>query len=74
MLTTIKECNQSINSINSIEIDSYETNKEITHRKEEIKSNNIIKQYEKWLTMGMKQNKTSANMIQIMKYKHDSIH
>ena len=49
---------QSINSINSTEIDSYETNKEIAHRKEEIKCNNIIKQCEKWLTMGMKEKKT----------------
>ena len=34
-------------SINSIERYAYVTNNEIIHRKEDIKCNNIIKQYEK---------------------------
>ena len=36
----------------------YETNKEIIHRKEKLKCNNVIKQYEKRLTMTMLQKKT----------------
>ena len=47
-----------IQSKDSIKAYAYETNKEITHRKEEIKCNNIIKQCKQWLTMTMVQWKT----------------
>ena len=48
-----------------IEIYEYGTNDEITQRKEEIKSNNIIKQYKKWLILMMLQNKKQIGIIQI---------
>ena len=40
-----------IQSINSVETYAYGVNKEATQKKEEIKRNNIIKQYKKWLTL-----------------------
>ena len=48
-----------------IEIYEYGTNDEITQRKEEIKCNNIIKQYKKWLILMMLQNKKQIGIIQI---------
>ena len=45
-----------IQSINSIR--AYGTNKDIVQRKEKIQYNNLIKQYEKWLTMAMLKKKT----------------
>ena len=44
-----------IQSKDSIKTCAYGTNKEIIHRKEEIKCNNIIKKYQKWSTMTMLQ-------------------
>ena len=48
-----------------IEIYEYGTNDEITQRKEEIKCNDIIKQYKKWLILMMLQNKKQIGIIQI---------
>ena len=48
-----------------IEIYEYGTNDEITQRKEEIKCNNIIKQYKKWLILMTLQNKKQIGIIQI---------
>ena len=40
-------------SFDSIETCAYETSKNLVIGKEEIKCNNIIKQYKKWLTLMM---------------------
>ena len=45
-------------SIDSIETNSYGTSKDLVSVKEEIKCGNIIKQYKKWLTLMVLQNKT----------------
>ena len=45
-------------SIDLIETYSYETSKDLVSDKEEIKCNNIIKRYKKWLTLMMLQKKT----------------
>ena len=45
-------------SINLIEIYAYGTNKVLVSKKEEIKCNNIIKGYKKWLTKKLQQLKT----------------
>ena len=42
------------------------TSKDLVDEKEEIKCNNIIKRYKKWLTL-MLQKKTRKNIIQIAK-------
>ena len=47
-----------IQSIDPLERYAYRTNEDIKHRKEEIKCNNIIKHYKKWITMKMLQKKT----------------
>ena len=45
-------------SIDSIETNVYGTSKDLSDEKDEIKCNNIIKQYKKSLTSMMLQNKT----------------
>ena len=45
-------------SIDSIETYAYGTSKDLLSGKEEIKCNNIIKRYKKWLTLMMLQKKT----------------
>ena len=45
-------------SIDSIETNSYGTSKDLVSVKEEIKCSNIIKQYKKWLTLMVLQKKT----------------
>ena len=45
-------------SFDSIETYAYGTIKDLVSEKEEIKCNNIIKQYKKWLTLMMLQKKT----------------
>ena len=45
-------------SIDSIEAYAYGTSKNIVSKKEEIKCDNIIKQYKKWLTLMTLQKKT----------------
>ena len=45
-------------SFNSIEAYTYGTSKDLVSEKEEIKSNDIIKQYKKWLTLNMLWKKT----------------
>ena len=47
-----------IQSIDSVEKYAFGTSKDIVCQKEEIKCNNIIKQYRKWLTMMILQKKT----------------
>ena len=47
-----------IQSIDSVETYAFGTSKDIVCQKEEIKCNNIIKQYRKWLTMMILQKKT----------------
>ena len=42
----------------SIEAYAYGTNKDLVSEKEDIKCNNIIKWYKKWLTLMMLQKKT----------------
>ena len=56
-----------IQSIDSIKRYVYGTNKELIHKREEIKCINIIKQYKKWSTMTMLQKKTHTQkkIIQI---------
>ena len=46
-----------IQSINSVEIYAYVMNEDLARKKKDIKCNNIIKQYEKKLTMIMFQEK-----------------
>ena len=50
-------------SIDLIETYSYETSKDLVSDKEEIKCNNIIKRYKKWLILMMLQKKTYKNVI-----------
>ena len=45
-------------SLDSIETYTYGTSKDLVSKKEEIKCNNIIKRYKKWLTLRMLQQKT----------------
>ena len=45
-------------SIDSIETNTYGTSKDLVSEKEEITCNNIIKRYKKWLTLMMPQKKT----------------
>ena len=45
-------------SIDSIEKYAYETSKYLVSEEEDIKCNNIIKRYKKWLTLMMLQKKT----------------
>ena len=47
-----------IQSIDWVETYAFGTSKDIVCQKEEIKCNNIIKQYRKWLTMMILQKKT----------------
>ena len=52
-----------VQSKDSVETFAYGTNKEVIHRKEEIKCHGIIKQYEKWLTMMMLQMRHSKHNL-----------
>ena len=54
---------KGIKSIDSAETYTYGTKEEIIQRKEESNCDNIIKRYQKWLTMTMLQMKTWTNMI-----------
>ena len=47
-----------IQSIDSVETYAFGTSKDIVCQKEEIKCNNIIRKYRKWLTMMILQKKT----------------
>ena len=49
--------NKRMQSIDSIETYAYGISKVLVSEKEEIKCNNIIKQYKKWLTLMMLQKK-----------------
>ena len=49
---------ERMQSPDSIETDAYGMRKDLVSEKEEIKNNNIIKQYKKWLTLMMLQKKT----------------
>ena len=49
--------NERMQSIDSIETYAYGISKVLVSQKEEIKCNNIIKQYKKWLTLMMLQKK-----------------
>ena len=51
-------------SIDSIEPHPYGTRKEIVREKEEIECNNIIKWYEKWVTLMILQKKKKKNIKQ----------
>ena len=52
-------------SIDSIESYVYGTSTDLVSEKEEIKCNNTIKRYEKWLTLMMLQKKKNKDIIQI---------
>ena len=52
-------------SIDSIESYAYGTSTDLVSEKEEIKCNNTIKRYEKWLTLMMLQKKKNKDIIQI---------
>ena len=52
-------------SIDSIESYAYGTSTDLVTEKEEIKCNNTIKRYEKWLTLMMLQKKKNKDIIQI---------
>ena len=54
-----------IQLIDLVETNKFGTNEGIIHRKEEIKWNNIIKEYEKRLTTMMLEKKPQTNIIQI---------
>ena len=54
---------KGIKSIDSAETYTYRTKEEIIQRKEESNCDNVIKRYQKWLTMTMLQMKTWTNMI-----------
>ena len=60
MLRVIKK----IQSMDSIESWAHGTNKEIKHKKGDIKCTNIIKRCNRWLTMIMLLKETSMNIIQ----------
>ena len=60
-------------SIDSIESYAYGTSTDLVSEKEEIKCNNTIKRYEKWLTLMMLQKKKNKDIIQIS-YKFLIIH
>ena len=47
-----------IQSIYSVETHAHETSRDLMCKKEETKSNNILKQCRKWLTLMMLQKKT----------------
>ena len=49
--------------IDLVETNKFGTNEGIIHRKEETKWNNIIKEYEKWLTTMMLEKKPQTNII-----------
>ena len=51
-------------SIDSIEAYAYWTSKDLVSEKQEIKCNNIIKQYKKWLTLMMLSKMKQNNIIQ----------
>ena len=50
--------NKKVKSMDSVETQAYGTSKGLVCKREEIKRNNIIKQYKKWLTLLMVQKKT----------------
>ena len=52
-------------SIDSIDSYAYGTSTDLVSEKEEIKCNNTIKRYEKWLTLMMLQKKKNKDIIQI---------
>ena len=52
-------------SIDSIETCAYGARKDLLSEREEIKHNNIIKRFKKWLILMMLQKKTWKNIIQI---------
>ena len=52
-------------SIDSIESYVYGTSTDLVSENEEIKCNNTIKRYEKWLTLMMLQKKKNKDIIQI---------
>ena len=52
-------------SIDSIESYAYAQITDLVSEKEEIKCNNTIKRYEKWLTLMMLQKKKNKDIIQI---------
>ena len=52
-------------SIDWIESYAYGTSTDLVSEKEEIKCNNTIKRYEKWLTLMMLQKKKNKDIIQI---------
>ena len=52
-------------SIDWIESYAYGTSTDLVSEKEEIKCNNTIKRYEKWLTLMMLQQKKNKDIIQI---------
>ena len=52
-------------SIDSIESYAYGRSTDLVSEKEEIKCNNTIKRYEKWLTLMMLQKKKNKDIIQI---------
>ena len=52
-------------SIDSIESYAYGTSTDLVSENEEIKCNNTIKRYEKWLTLMMLQKKKNKDIIQI---------
>ena len=56
---------ERMQSFDLIKTYTYGTGKDLVSEKEEIKCNNIIKQYKKWLTLMMFQKKTKKNTIQI---------
>ena len=45
-------------SVDFIETYAYGTSKDLVSEKEEVKCNNIIKRYKKWLTLTMLEKKT----------------
>ena len=52
-------------SIDSIETYAYGTSKDLVSEKKEIKCNNVIKKYKKWLVLMMLQRKAQNNILQI---------
>ena len=60
--------NERRQSIDSIETFAYVTSKDLASEKEEIKCNNIIKQYKKWLTLMML--KIQFELPQILDYSY----
>ena len=65
MIALSSNDNKRMQSFDSIETYTYGTSKDLVSENKDIKCNNIIRLYKRWLTLMMLEKKTQTNIIQI---------